>query len=262
MRTTPRPLLRGPRIPTGLGAEVIDVDSYLGALTQAAGARGYPVEVLGKVEGLPLLYLPGPSTGRRVLVAGGFHGDEPAGPLAILAWLLSGLEVPGVSVSFLPLANPTGFRDNTRYTVHGEQLNQGWIWPGPGETLSWEGQQLLHHVGRLVLAARDGFLTLHEDWEPAGYYFYACDDVDGPTGPLVARFRQVGDRWFRPFDGIYRREGVRVRNGLVWEGGTGSFEDLLHEVGIPRVITSETPSGEDLWRRAACQFEWIRAFLG
>jgi hypothetical protein len=81
------------------------VEAYLQALIVAARKRGYPVEVLGKVEGLPLLYLPGPSTGRRVLVAGGFHGDEPAGPLAILAWLLSGLEVPGVSVSFLGISH-------------------------------------------------------------------------------------------------------------------------------------------------------------
>ncbi len=80
--------------------------------------HGTPI-VLGSIGDEPLLLLR-PGTGApgtpRLLVASGFHGEEPAGPWGVLEFLDSAPQglLSRVQLLVLPLVNVTGFRAGTR----------------------------------------------------------------------------------------------------------------------------------------------------
>src|SRR3954447_14566261 len=64
--------------------------------------------------------------GRTLTITAGFHGDEVAGPLALLEHL-PGLAAHagagGVGLSIYPCLNPSGFTDGARYNRSGEAPN-------------------------------------------------------------------------------------------------------------------------------------------
>ncbi len=107
-------------------------------------------------ESLPKLYL-----------SAGIHGDEPAGPLAILQLLRTPGFFDGVEVYIFPLLNPSGLAVGQRENERGVDLNRNY---GPGGV---DDPDTLEHKDRLNQLPRlDVALCLHEDWEANGVYLY------------------------------------------------------------------------------------------
>jgi len=225
---------------------------YYQRIIGAAKARGYTVENLGEVDGDPILFLGPPQAGEiRVLVAAGFHGDEPAGPLAVLSALetLPDFLLNAAQVSFLPLVNPSGFRWNTRLDSSGLDMNRGFCHPEKGYKLAPEGRVLVEHLNRLKEAGRDLLLTLHEDVDEHRFYLYIYESKDRP-GPLG---QAIFDEGLKHFE--------LARGAGEFRDHDSSFDDLLFHEGVPHVICMETPCLEPIEDRISCHVAMIRTAI-
>ncbi len=65
---------------------------------------------------------------KKVFISGGVHGDEPAGPEAVLATIIEVANDPSkyehVNIDFVPLVNPSGWVNGTRLNAAGEDINR------------------------------------------------------------------------------------------------------------------------------------------
>ena len=66
---------------------------------------------------------------KNVFISGGIHGDEPAGPEAVLATIIEVAHDPSkyehVNIDLVPLVNPSGWVNRTRPNAGGEDINRG-----------------------------------------------------------------------------------------------------------------------------------------
>jgi len=148
-----------------------------------------------------------------VLLAAGVHGDEPAGPLALLALVEKSALDPAFAYRIWPCTNPTGFDAGTRANVDGIDINR---------TFSRGGSS--PEAKAIVMANRDYkfalSIDLHEDDEAADFYAYEYGfetDV---------------------FPGAIRPDPAAEADEL---GGL-SLTLLLIRNATPRALTLETPS--------------------
>ncbi len=114
-----------------------------------------------------------PSASKFYLSAG-IHGDEPAGPLALLRLLESDLLPRNAHLWICPCLNPTGCTHNTRENDAGIDLNRDYLRPVSAEVqahIAWLESQPVF----------DAALCLHEDWEANGFYCYELNPPDTAT---------------------------------------------------------------------------------
>ncbi|MDB4982958.1 MAG: hypothetical protein JWM82_3710, partial [Myxococcales bacterium] len=161
----------------------------------------------------------------QVVVTAGFHGDEKAGPLTLLAHapaLFAEARARRVGLRLYPCVNPSGFEAHTRYNASGERPNNDFlryeiapgVWRGElheGETpLSWRAfgggpKETVALARALALhPAPVAALDLHQDNFVHGHIFYSY--VFGERAP------------YRP---LQTRSGARMpvlRNALVDSG--------------------------------------------
>jgi len=105
------------------------------------------------------------SARHRVYLSTGIHGDEPAGPLAVLQLLQEDRWPANAAIWLCPCLNPTGFPLNRRENALGMDLNRDYR--------HLQSEEVRTHVG--WLQQQPGFdlsLCLHEDWEAQGFYVY------------------------------------------------------------------------------------------
>jgi succinylglutamate desuccinylase/aspartoacylase family protein len=190
----------GQSLPRALGknlngyfGETIDVSAVLRDCFAAAQANGWQVEdiVVNEILSIPALVRPGAvvpaGTGQtaasatRVYISAGIHGDEPAGPLAMLQLLRENRWPSGMSFWLCPCLNPNGFLHNRRENPDGADLNRQYLNPKATETsahIAWLERQ----------SAFDLCLCLHEDWESHGFYLYELNPDNQPSlGPEILR---------------------------------------------------------------------------
>lgn len=236
-----------------------NLDKLNSLLTKKARGRGLLKSRLGRV-GNDSLFLYYPSRPKKknpnILVAGAFHGDEPAGAWGILRFLETAPKYlfSKVNMSFIPVVNPTGFRKGHQRN-HLNQMTNAGFWhfrKYPKDSLSHEGQILKDNLSALVKLARDGFLSLHEDYDERRFYIYDYEKGKRPSG-LVKTLVRAEKVLFAPVaDGVLEqdwatvdRRDVYIKNGIVFNHHDGSFEDrLLHE-GVAVAVSTETPSKKE-----------------
>jgi len=235
---------------------------------------------LGLVDEWPIWYLRTKETYRngnlRLLIASGFHGEERAGPLALLKWIET-FDITlfsRVDLSFLPVANPIAFHRGHRYNDRKEPSNCGFCHPESGERPSQEGVILLKHAQLLKLAAKDGFLSLHEDITEKKCYIYSFEHGDSPT-QFTYDLRDELIKFFGPpLDGEpvvadatmttemrYNKGSTIAHDGIVFKHCDGSFEDWLFHEGTAKCIVTETPGKESLARRIKANIAMINKFI-
>ena len=146
-----------------------------------------------------------PRGARRVYLSAGVHGDEPAGPLALLRWADENAdELRQVDLLLFPLLNPWGFENNIRLDSRGRDLNR-----------------LFHSRARPFPAWRrevgaqpfDLAINLHEDYDAKGAYIY---ELGGTIGErlLAAAARFVPPDSRRKIDDSVAKAGVIRRNDI------------------------------------------------
>lgn len=205
---------------------------------------------------------------RSAIILAGTHGDEVAGPLALLAFWEAAADhaiLEGMRILFLPLINPFGFARGIRGNGVVD-LNRHFERP----TAQPENKIVLNF---LLQHRADLLVSLHEDVSSQCFYMYesgvrerglfariVADDV-----ALLDTIESQGfavcdsDR----VDGNYNRSGLVVSNpGTVRASRSGALEPTLLRHGIVRrVVGFETPGRQPLADRICQQQIALRHVL-
>lgn len=127
----------------------------------------------GRRFGIPRFVFVGPPAEHdpiRVGLFAGIHGDEPAGPEALVDLLLKLAETPdrakGYDLVVYPVCNPTGWEAGTRESDAGPDLNREfWRSSVQPEVRILEAELRAHQF--------NGLITLHSDDTAEGIYGFA-----------------------------------------------------------------------------------------
>jgi murein peptide amidase A len=140
-------------------ADLLEPGRFAARIQAIARNQGFRVEPFGELAGFPLFALtkrtPGPRP--RIYLSAGIHGDEPAGPLALLDLLARGVFDRRAVWLICPLLNPAGFARRTRENADGVDLNRDY------KTLC--SLEIQAHARWLQRQPNfDLALCVHEDW--------------------------------------------------------------------------------------------------
>jgi murein peptide amidase A len=142
----------------------------------AAQAQGFRVEQFGETAALPLFALTKRTRGPRprIYFSSGIHGDEPAGPLALLDAIERGVFDSGAVWFICPLLIPVGFARRTRENATGIDLNRDYK--------ALRSLEIQAHARWLQRQPNfDLAVCVHEDWEAKGYYLYELNPENRPS---------------------------------------------------------------------------------
>lgn len=237
--------------------DVFQWPDFLTAFRREAEDAGFAETVLAETEAGPLAGWRRASEGPRVYLSAGIHGDEPAGPLALLELMREGFFMPEIDWSICPAMNPTGLAEGRRENAFGIDLNRDyWLRKTP---------EISAHAAWLESSGPpELFLSLHEDWEASGFYFYEINlGVDEPC-----RAEDILDAvrpWFPPDPG-HLIDGHSPRGpGWIFHAAEADVPEgwpeaiFLAKQGCPLSFTFETPSQAALATRVAAQAAAVRA---
>lgn len=237
--------------------KLVELIDALDKVIMAAGAER---DLLCEVGGFPLYAyrLVRQNSERSVYLSAGVHGDEPAGPLALLELVKGGLLGAPCSWYICPLLNPTGMAVGTRENAEGVDLNRDYLKQRTVEVKS--------HVAWLDGKVLDFAISLHEDWESTGFYFYEINQVEDrpqrykrmveavssvmPMEPNI----EIDDHKVRELGWIYHRSEADEPSN--WPEAI-----FLAKQGCPLSFTFETPSAVALELRVSAHQRAVRAAL-
>jgi murein peptide amidase A len=243
--------------------EGIDIQRVLGEIKLAAQAHGWTSEVFHKIESFELLALSraasptAPQPAKRIYISTGIHGDEPAGPLAVLQLLRENRWPANADIYLCPCLNPLGFTRNSRENAQGIDLNR--------QYLQTEAEETRAHIAWLDRQPNfDVCICLHEDWESQGFYVYELNPDQQPSfaEAIIKRVAEVC-----PIDMSPEIEGRAASNGLInpsvdprsrpqWPE---AFYLLTHKTRLS--YTVEAPSDFEFPVRVAAEVAAVRAVL-
>jgi len=234
-----------------------DWEDFQTAFRESAAAAGFSPALLAELPAGPLVAWERPVSGPRVYLSAGIHGDEPAGPLALLELLREGFFTPSVHWLLCPALNPSGLAAFTRENAAGLDLNRDYWLRDTAEIMA-------HALWLDARGAPDLFISLHEDWETNGFYFYEINlREDQPQ-----RARHILDSvspWFPPepgpeIDGHEPREPGWIYHAAEPDLPEGWPEAIyLAKMGCPISFTFETPSHAPLRQRVAAHMAAVKA---
>ncbi len=215
----------------------------------AAIAQGFRVETFGEVEGCPLIALTRWTAGPRprIYLSAGIHGDEPAGPLALLGLLENGGLSRTADWLICPLLNPAGFNRGLRENAGGVDLNRDYR--------AIQSAEIAAHIKWLARQPNfDLAVCLHEDWEATGFYLYELNPLKVPTlaEPMIEAVRPIC-----PIDPSELIDDRPARAGILRPDINPAERELWPESIYLQVhhtklsYTIETPSGFPLAQRVS-----------
>lgn len=235
--------------------DVTTYEALSGAWKSACERRGIglrEVPTPGADRALMLVEF-GPSDAPRVHMTAGVHGDEPAGPWALLSIVDGGLLDQRFAYRIWPCTNPSGYAAGTRVNAEGQDVNRSFS----------EGASTPE--SRAIMAENRGYqyavaLDLHEDFEADGFYCYE-PVIDGSAPLSQAILRAIEAAGFplqsldHLFDLGYPRDPQRADRLRTLERGrvlvnaaaeTRLFPGLplslyLLRAAARRYVTAETP---------------------
>lgn len=228
-----------------------NMQTYLDRVARAGRAVGFQVETFGRSESFPLLGMTRRSSNQnanehQLYFSAGIHGDEPAGPQALLELLEENALPRRHSYAICPLLNPTGMIRGTRENAAGIDLNRDYRHFVSEET-SAHAAWLERKVRRITHA-----LLLHEDWESQGFYLYELNLSNGAglSEQILQAVRpQLPIEPAEIIDGRIARQGVIRPESLpeLEEGDPEAIYLYKHYGGLS--YTLETPSAQDFTKR-------------
>lgn len=238
----------------------MDVHQLIENFDKALRAAGAECEPLTEVEGYSIYayQLIRPEAERTVYLSAGMHGDEPAAPLALLELIREGLLDEPVSWVVCPVINPTGLAAGTRENYQGLDLNRDY--------LQCQSLEVCAHSKWLETVSIDFAISLHEDWESTGFYFYEINQcVDRPQ-----RYQRMVDAVtaIMPMEPEALIDDHEIREpGWIYHENKPDEPELWPEAiylavkGCPLSFTFETPSSLLLEKRVLVHKAAVRAAL-
>jgi len=202
-----------PRYPNRLGknagsyqGETVDIRRLLRDVEEVGLKNNWqlvPLELPG--ARLPAFQKIASNPRQHLYISSGMHGDEPAGPLAVLRLLEENDWPADISLFVIPCFNPGGFTRNTRENEDGVDLNRDYR--------SHKSALARAHIAWLEQRPRFNLsLCLHEDWEAHGFYLYELNPDLQPSfaDAIVRKVKTVC-----PIDDSATIDGREANNGII-----------------------------------------------
>ena len=243
----------------GYQGECIDIRKVLGEIENLALAQEWKRDpiVISDQAVLPAFVRAPTGARQHVYISSGIHGDEPAGPLAVLQLFQEKRWTAGAAVSLVPCLNPRGFERNCRENEEGIDLNRDYR--------AVKTALVRAHVEWLGRQPRfDVTLLLHEDWESNGFYLYELNParVGSFSDTIIEQVQRVC-----PIDTAPQIEGRPAQNGVICAN-----PDLMKRPDWPEAFylihnksplsyTLEAPSDFELQVRVRALVEGVCAVL-
>lgn len=235
-----------------------DLPAFLTEFGKQARARGLVGRVLCETSAGPVMVWESSADGPAGYLSAGMHGDEPAGPLAALALLKAGVFDDG-RWRLCPALNPTGLAAGARDNAQGIDLNRDY-------RLRRSREVQAHAAWLESSPCPSLFLSLHEDWEYAGFYVYEINlGADRPE--RATRILEAATQWV-PVEPSPLIDDHEVRApGWIYHAAEADLPDqwpeaiFLAKRGCPLSFTYETPSSRELDCRIAAHAAAVQATL-
>jgi murein peptide amidase A len=192
---------------------------------------------------------------KTIVFSSGIHGDEVAGPYAILKFLLEYKEVdPVFRIVFCPIVNPYGFNQGIRQNAFRQDVNRRFC----DKLLAGEAKAVYDVIKK---TKPDYFVSLHEWTGKDKFYMYASDIINKEKIEEIPKI--ATDHDFKLFNN--KIWGEECKDGLIWHPQDGykdersrcTLENKVYNDGIHYICT-ETPSEATLDKRIAVQLGIIR----
>ncbi|HVR35780.1 MAG TPA: M14 family metallocarboxypeptidase [Methylomirabilota bacterium] len=241
----------------GYFGERLDVGAYLREADRLARASGWEIDRLPADDKPPLTAFrrPAPDPRLNLYVSTGIHGDEPAGPRALLELMGQHPWPDDVSLWICPCLNPTGFDRGTRENADGVDLNRDYR--------ELKTAEVRAHVEWLKRQPEfDLALCLHEDWEANGFYVYELNPLNRESfaGAMIERVRRVC-----PIEDAGTVDGRPAEGGIIRPREVPSDRPqwpeaiFLNEHKTRLGYTLEAPSDYELNLRTQALVEGVKA---
>ena len=173
----------------------------------------------------------------RLGIFGAIHGDEPAGALGLVQFLLELAAQPewasGYHIHAYPVCNPTGFEDNTRFSRRGRDLNREfWKTSPEPEVQILEAELATQHFA--------GLIQLHADDTSDGLYGFVRGHTltENLLRPALAEAGKILPRNINP-----AIDGFAARDGIIYKHYEGVLAAPREIEPLPFEIIFETPHG-------------------
>lgn len=237
--------------------EALDWSKFHAAFHKTALSNRLLANPLAVLDAGPLVAWERSADGPCVYLSAGIHGDEPAGPLALLELLFEGFFASPYHWIICPTLNPSGLAAACRENANGIDLNRDY--------LIRESPEITAHAAWIDrLRTPDMFISLHEDWEATGFYLYEINLRD--DCPDRARhILEAVSPWF-PAEPGPEIDGHDVRSdGWIYHAAEPDLPQgwpeaiYLAKKGCPISFTFETPSRAGLQHRVAAHKAAIKA---
>jgi protein MpaA len=222
---------------------------YAEEVEQAARAVGWTVRHLSRTESGPRPWFQSiaseDGTMPRLYLSAGIHGDETAGPLALLEMIRRPGFFAAFNVTMFPILNPNGLARGVRMNWDDVDLNRDYR-----NTRSLE---IKGHIEILLTLGRfDASMLLHEDYEGIGAYLYELNDTLEPElgAKIIAAMGRHVPIDLRPeIEEGTARGGVISRRDIIAK--LGRLEDrpewaeaiylLVHHTNVSYTIETPKP---------------------
>lgn len=236
-----------------------DWGTFIPEFSTLALGEGFRETLLLETDDGPLLAWEKDGVGSTVYVSAGIHGDEPAGPLAILRLMKSGFFRDGRRWLLCPALNPGGLALGTRESRAGFDLNRDYLIKATPEIAA-------HSAWLSRQPVPDMFVSLHEDWETEGFYFYEINLGEDNPGRAAAILSAISAH-FPPEPGP-EIDGHEVRSpGWIYHRAEADLPEswpeaiYLAKSGCPLSFTFETPSQACLEDRVSAHVAGLSGLL-
>jgi hypothetical protein len=243
-----------------------DPAAYVRDIEAAARAGGWTIRHLSPCASAARPWLqraarsggPAPS----FYLSTGIHGDETAGPFALLEMLRAPGFFSSCNTVIFPILNPDGLARGTRENGAGIDLNRDYRDPKSAEIAGH--LEALRTLGRF-----DAAMMLHEDYEGVGAYLYELNDASPATGReiIAAMARHVPIDLRPEIEEVPAHGGVLLRRDIVLKHGPiGERKEWPEAVYLSLrhtdiSYTTETPKPFPLERRIRAQVAAVETLL-
>lgn len=231
-------------------------EEYIKLLKEICKERSFPLNYKKLPNGFRFYYITiaPKKIQKTILFSAGIHGNEIAGPYAVLKFL-STFKQSKHRLIILPIVNPYGFNRDIRYNAEKQDINRRFC-----SKLDGEAKTAYSVIKKFN---PDLFVSLHEWSGRNGYYMYASDISKEKEISLIPKFASENE--FKIFDHI-RINSECVKNGIIWHPENGylakdernscTLENQMYKDGIHYLCT-ETPSRAKLSKRVDTQTKII-----
>lgn len=229
----------------------MNIEEYNSRLVKICRKKKMHLKKIGEVKKFPIYSISNSRKNlRTICFCAGIHGDEIAPSLAVLDFIenFDFNKLKNLNVVFIPIANPTGFRQNKRRNHRNIDLNRHFS----DERLRGENKMIYNYLKKFKIYF---FCSLHEDSDERSFYLYGFEGVDKK---IYEQIIKLSKRFFLSKQKCVLLNGKCLKgqdpkNGIIMimknSENDGSIESRFFEDGIKFLLCTETPEKADLQER-------------